>query len=221
MVMLRAISFLVPVFVWLISSPVHATIIGGGVTGGTSLGLGGTFIKLGVPFTESTPVNTVGDDTFQNPNLYGFDEEQNIVITSTITVDIGTNPTAGQTVASHYIFFDPLNTGTSQQGFVLFDADIFGIATSTTNLNNSDFLANTGVTYLNPGLRGLEAGDVVSIDAGDSKRLNVDWTAATPGDYVRVFTMFSEGAVIPEPGTAILFGLGVLAVFRLRLQKRT
>lgn len=64
-------------------------------------------------FSSSSPTNTVGEDNFQNPNFDGFNEEQNIVLTSTVTVDIGTSPTAGQEVANHYLFFDPLSTGTS------------------------------------------------------------------------------------------------------------
>ena len=53
----------------------HATITGGGVTSG-----GGTFQELSVPFTESTPDNTVGVDNFQSLNLYAFNEDQNIDI---------------------------------------------------------------------------------------------------------------------------------------------
>ena len=76
----------------------------------------------------------------------------------------------------------------------------------------TDYLANTGVNYLNPGLRGLEAGDVVSF-AGT--QLTIDFTASSPGDYVRVLTAFSPGAV-PEPGSlalvgVALFGMGAVA----------
>ena len=150
---------------------VSATIVSGAVTGGQSLTQGGTFVKLTVPFTNSDPDNTVGNDTFEDPNLYGFDEGQNIDISVDLAVDIladgmgGSSGSGivpmGSTVASHYIFFDPAATtgGTTQVGTVSFDSDIFGIITSTSNLAASDFLINTGVTYLNPTLRGLESGD--------------------------------------------------------------
>lgn len=198
----------------MIALPAGATIIGGAVTGGTALGAGGVFQKLILPFAASPTSNTIGDDNLQSPNLFGFDEEQNIVITSTIQVNIGTNPVAGDVVASHYIGFDPA-TSLSQIGYIDFDADIYGVATNRTNLNNSDFLANTGVTYLSDSLRGLESGDSVMIDPTNSKRLLVNWFANSPGDYVRVFTQFSAAAV-PAPPVAgfILLGIGFLAARR-------
>ena len=194
--------------------PASATIIGGAVTGGTALTAGGVFQKLVVPFTSSPTNNTIGDDNQQSPNLFGFDEEQNIIITSTIQVNIGTNPVAGDVVASHYIGFDPAS-GLGQVGYIDFDADIYGVATDRTKLNDSDFLANTGVTYLSDSLRGLEGGDSVMIDPTNSRRLLVNWFANSPGDYVRVFTQFSAAAV-PAPPVAgfLLLGVGLLAARR-------
>lgn len=200
----------------------NATIISGNVSSGS-----GSFVKLTVPFTESTPDNTVGDDTFQNTNLYGFDEGQNIDITIDLNVDIladGIGGSSGSgivpkdsTVASHYVFFDPA-LASSQVGTVTFDSQIFGIITSSNNLANSDFLINTGVNYLNPTLRGLEGGDSVSIIGLNT--IEVDWTASTPGDYVRVLTDFSPGAIIPIPAAAWLFGSALLGLLSVAAGKR-
>jgi hypothetical protein len=88
-------GFVTATFLSLAVVPAHATIVGGAVTGGSVLGLGIFFVNLTVPFSSSSPTNTVGEDNFQNPNLDVFNEEQNIVLTITVTVDIGTSPTAG------------------------------------------------------------------------------------------------------------------------------
>lgn len=178
-----------------------ATILSGTVTSGT-----GSFVKLSVPFAESNPNNTVGDDNFQSANLYGFDEDQNINITTDLTVDIlaygmgggsGSGTVlSGSTVASHYIFFDP-GVNTTIVGTVTFDSEIFGIITSRSNLIGSDGLANTGVTYLSDNLRGLESVDSVTITGLDT--IEIDFRANSPGDYIRVLTDFSPGAVVPVP----------------------
>ena len=200
----RFVSVVCGLMMGAMALPASATIIGGAVTGGTALTAGGVFQKLVVPFTSSPTNNTIGDDNQQSPNLFGFDEEQNIIITSTIQVNIGTNPVAGDVVASHYIGFDPAS-GLGQVGYIDFDADIYGVATDRTKLNDSDFLANTGVTYLSDSLRGLEGGDSVMIDPTNSRRLLVNWFANSPGDYVRVFTQFSAAAVPAPPGCGISF----------------
>ncbi len=208
--------------VGLFSSQASATIVSGVVTSGS-----GSFVKLTTPFTESTPDNTVGSNTFQNTNLYGFDEGQNIAITADINVDIladgmgGSSGAgavlSGNTVASHYIFFDPAGSA-SQVGRVQFDSDIFAIITSTGNLAASDFLINNMVTYLNPTLRGLETGDNVFISG--IREITVNWTASSPGDYVRVLTAFSPAAVVPVPAAAWLFGTFLFGLFGFSRVKR-
>ena len=68
---------------------------------------------------------------------------------------------------------------------------------------------NLGVTYENPTLRGLESGDTVTITG--LKTINVDWSAGSPGDYIRVLTNFSPSAV-PVPAAVWLFGSGLLGL---------
>lgn len=203
-----------------LSPSAFATIVSGAVTGGSALGNGGIFIKLDVPFNASNPNNTVGNNNFDTANLYGFDEEQNINLVADLDVNIlaGTSGagviTAGTTVASHYIFFDPLQSN-SQIGSILFDSVILGIITSKNNLSASDHLVNNDVTYKNPSLRGLEAGDTVSIVG--SYTMNVDWTASSPGDYVRVLTAYSPGvSEVPVPAALFLFAPALLGFMGLR-----
>jgi hypothetical protein len=203
-----------------ISVPVYATIIDGNVTGGTAQTAGGVFVKLTAPLSNlfGAP-DSVGNDNFQSPDLFAFDEDQNILLSAPLTVDVGTSPIpAGTIVASHYVFFDP---GPSQHiiGTVDFDSDVLAIITSTANLAASDFLANTGVNYLNPANRGLEAGDSVTISG--PQQILFDTVASSPGDYVRVLTAFSPAAAAtPEPGNIVLLGSGLALMVALLAGKR-
>ncbi len=172
----------------------------------------------------------MGNDTFQNDTgLYGFDEDQNVFVVETpLSVDelagggAGALP-VGTEVASHYVFFDPKNPR-SQTGSVDFDAKILAVITSTGRLSASDYLANTGVNYLNPSARGLEPGDSATIDGTLPNRLDLDWTASSPGDYVRVLTAHSPTAhPVPDAGATVLMlggGFTLLSCFRRRFGSR-
>ena len=202
-----SVAFLATALVFSSTLQAGATIIGGNVSGGTS---GGIFVELSPPLPNPFgTANSVGDDTFQSPNLFAFDEDQNIVLTVPLTVDVGSSPLpVGTTVASHYVFFDP-DPNRTLIGTVDFDSTVLAILTSTTTLAASDFLANTGVNYLNPGLRGLESGDSVTISG--LQQIMFDVFAGTPGDYVRVLTAFSPEGV-PELSSMALAALTLLSL---------
>ncbi|WP_456391095.1 VPLPA-CTERM sorting domain-containing protein [Profundibacter sp.] len=203
------------VFVAVSTTAGFASIVGGAVTGGYSFTNGGTFAQLDPSIGFS-----IGADNFNDLNLYAFNEDQNITITSAIVVDVEAGPVAGDVVASHYVGYDPAGTSPRRQiGYVDFDAAIYGIATRTATLVASDYLANTLVTYLSPTLRGLEWNDSVWIDLDNANRLWVDWRAGTPGDYVRVFTMESPLAAVPLPASGLLL-LGVLGGLGLKRRRK-
>lgn len=169
--------------------PATATVINGEVLRQNG---NGKFMLLdtNVPFS-------VGHDNFNTDNLYAFDEDQNIVLTEPIRVDIGGDRGVipqGKIVASHYVFFDSLSG--IHEGYVDFDAPILGIAALQDTLAATDFLANNSVNYISTELRGLEPGDHVWIDPNDPFRLWVFWAGSSPGDYIRVFTEKSLGAMM-------------------------
>jgi hypothetical protein len=211
MMMKKMIGKFVLFIMWgLALNTAHANIIGGAVTSGN-----GTFIELSIPFDESNPDNSVGNNTFQNNNLYAFNEGQNIELLADLAVnDVGGGVagalTAGTIVASHYVFIDPLNS-TPQEGYVDFDSDILAVITSTGLLAASDFLLNNGVIYLNPAARGLEPSEDTVWFSGS--RVFVDWKASTPGDYIRVLTEFSPGIEVPESSVFFLMLFGLAGVF--------
>lgn len=171
----------------LTAAPAQAFVLGGEITRQNGFG---KFVKLNpaVPFA-------VGADTFDDDNLYAFDEDQNILLTEPIRVDIGPKSyiAQGETVASHYVFFDSLSG--VQRGYVDFDAPILGVAALQGTMAATDFLANTDVRYISTELRGLEQGDAVWIDPQDPHRLWVLWAGSSPGDYIRVFTEQSPTAL--------------------------
>lgn len=146
---------------------------------------------------DPTTPFAVGDDTFDTDHLYAFNEDQNITLDAPIRVDIGGvdgQIAAGTEVASHYVFFDSISG--VQFGYVDFDAPILGIAAFTDTMGATDFLANTNVTYLSTELRGLEQGDLAWVDETDPSRLWVYWAGSSPGDYIRIFTERSLGALM-------------------------
>jgi len=170
-----------------------ATVTGGAVVG-ESVTPKGVFVKLSVPLKNPYgPANSVGENTFESPNLYAFDEDQNINLKAPLVTDVGVSPIpAGKIVASHYVFFDP-GPATEVFGVVDFDSKVIAIITSTGNLAASDFLAHTGVHYLNPSARGLEPEDYVTISGPNQIMFHT--RASNPGDYVRVLTEFSPKAI--------------------------
>ncbi len=180
-----------------------ATATDGNVTGGDTVNTNnGEYIKLTPPLgnPNGTP-NSVGADNFNDYNLYVFDEEQNVQLESDLAVDdIGGdgrpfdngNLSAGSTFSSHYLFFDPPGSGTSlMTGCVEFDSAVAAVISSSGNLDDSDYLANTGVNYEDTTLRGLESNDSYTFSENE---VCVSFNAGTPGDYIRVITNFSPAA---------------------------
>jgi len=178
---------------------------------------GGTFVLLNTPLDNPFgPPDSVDKNNFQSPDLFAFDESTTTLL-SNLIVNIGASPiAAGTEISSEYVFFDP---GPTQHltGTVTFGTDVLGVITSTKDLAASDFLGAPGVNYLDPANRGLEAGDSVTISAPN--QITVDFTASSPGDYIRVITAGPAPAV-PEPGTLGFVASGMIGLVLLRRRQR-
>lgn len=183
------IRFLVAIVMVAIAGSAHAVVVGGEILRQNG---NGEFVKL-----DTSEPFTVGEDNFNTDHLYAFDEDQNIVLIEPVRVDIGGKKgyiSQGETVASHYVFFDSLSG--IHHGYVEFDAPILGVAAFPDTLAATDFLANNKINYVGTELRGLEEGDRVWIDPDYPHRLWVYWAGSSPGDYIRVFTEKSFGALM-------------------------
>lgn len=190
-----------------------ANITGGAVTAGSALTAGGTFVDLTVPWgSVSTPANTVGNANFLTPDLYAFSETQNFALTSTLAAQVGqTSISAGTVVNSFFVTFEPGGAGYNLIGHVDFSAPVLAIITSDASLAASNFLGDAGITYLDPGSVGLEAGDSVTIDASNPDQIDWNTSASTPGDSVRVILGVPTTTAVPEPSSVLLSMIGLLA----------
>lgn len=218
----RSAAALVSIGLLVLSPTARAVILTGEVLAGSSFAKGGRFVEL----TETDGLS-IGADTFDDHNLYAFNERQNVFSDEVIEVDIGRNIAAEELVASHYVAYDPVRANIKAR--VIFDAPIIGIATSTANLAASDFLMNSSVNYLNPSARGLEGRDWIRIDPDNAAALVLMLHATSPGDFIRVFTERSrvaevrgiaENTAIPVPPAIAALGTGLLAFGLLKGRAR-
>ncbi len=164
----------------------------GEVTAGSAFTAGGTFSQL------CDPIGPVGNNNFQANDLFVFEELQNVVLAEELEYDLPSVSTvpAGTEISSFYVSFDP-STNRRIVGTIDFPGNIIGIASSISTLNASDYLGNTTANYLNPSLRGLEAGDLATFV---DNVLTVDFEADNPGDYIRIFV---EVPVVDTDGDGV------------------
>ena len=151
----------------------------GAVTGGSAATAGGVFSQL------CEPIGPIGNNNLQANDLFVFEEAQNVVLAQAVSLDnpaMSTIP-AGTEISSYYVAFDPASSR-DIIGSITFPDQILGIASTISNLNDSDYLGNSSANYLNPSLRGLEAGDLATFSGN---QLTVNFDADNPGDYIRVF----------------------------------
>jgi hypothetical protein len=171
--------------------------------------------------TMIEPPLALGKNPFQEKKFFAFYEAQNVILDQKLRVKGGWIP-AGELVSSQYVLYDPRGI-TRESVTITFDSEILGVITSSKQLKKSDFLGKSGVSYKRFKMRGREFRDHFTISA-DGKSITFRNRASSPGDYIRIVTRGREivppppppppvdPPPVPEPGAALLFGLGVALV---------
>lgn len=128
---------------------------------------------------------------------------------------------SGTRIKSYFLYFDPRNDSVVAR--FRFDEKIIGLITNERNnaandhFMKSDYLINPLVPAANIptahfGNRGLEiAGDKVKFYADND--IEVDWSASSPGDQMRVITL------VPEPGALVALAIGMAALVTRRQRR--
>jgi hypothetical protein len=197
---------------------------------------------IGGPDIIAPPTN-LGPNPFADDRVVAFYEKQNVMLGK--NVDLGRKVgrkiakakgsrdakaartiSEGTLVSSHYIAYDP--DGIRRNSMTVeFDSEILGVVVGNKRLEATDFLGADGVDYEHFRYRSREWRDKYTISA-DGKSLTIKLRANTPGDYFRVITAGTgtppppppPPPAAPEPGAALLFGLGAAWVAR-RTGRRT
>jgi hypothetical protein len=176
--------------------------------------------NLTVNQTTPAPGSTVGGNFLVTLGLtpgLAFDEQQNVVLGSSLATDTGTIA-AGTVVSSFFVAFNSLG-GATQSTRVTFSNPVLGIVfmDGSSAWATNDFLGLSTLNYQeDPGVCpscGYEPGETATFSE-DIAFLNSSFSV--PGDFARIITAGST--TVPEPGSLTLLCLG-LAVPLLRRRK--
>jgi hypothetical protein len=182
-------------------------------------GIVGITSNVTVNQTTPAPGSTVGADFLVTLGLapgLAFDEQQNVVLGSSLATDTGTIA-AGTLVSSFFVAFNA-TTGLTQSTTITFSKPVLGIVfmNGSSAWDTSDSLGLSTLNYQEDPAHcpacGYEPGETATF-SGNQAFLNSGFSV--PGDFARIIT---AGSPTPEPGSSTLFCLG-LAVLLLRTRK--
>ena len=183
-----------------------------------------------------TPPTALGPNPFGQDRVVAFYEKQNITLGKSVDLgrkvgkklanakgsrDAKSARTIGEgtLVSSHYVAYDPAGI-TRRSVTVSFDSEILGVVVGDKRLAATDFLGADGVAYDSFRFRTREWRDKYKISK-DGKSSTLKFRANTPGDHFRIITAGTgtpppppppPPPAAPEPGAALLFGLGAALI---------
>ena len=197
----------------------------------TLIGVAGPNSSAGTgPAIIPAPTDVL-DDLVTNTGMQGFDEAQGVVTTVAHSLDGGVIVPMGTTVDSHMIFLNSEGSSLLSHEDVTwtFSGLIIGVmsdpggaleAASTFELGNPATNYTVGAGAAPFAARGLEGGDALSGGGAGTNFLTVSMQVTEPGDWIRVVTESTiPGTPIPEPGTVLLLGSGIIGLGIWRWKK--